>query len=240
MVDHRHGVATEIARFHAAVRDLDLPVPSCPQWQVRHVVQHLGTVHRTFRRVAVEGWMRRPPDPDPDDRPAAEDDAVVAWAREQADKLLDAIDQLDPNAPRWNFSPGPQIGAFIPRRMHLETAIHRWDLELADGTPGTIAADIAADGVEEYLEVYLPRSGPWSGEQATVLVRPDGARSIAVTLQPGDLARVTIGRVRTADLLLQGPADQLLLALWGRQALDPLVAHDAGGLADALLAFGYR
>jgi hypothetical protein len=80
----------------------------------------------------------------------------VAWAEKQAELLFGALARLDHEAPRWNFSPGPQLGAFIPRRMHHETAIHRWDLAGAQGSPEPFADEVAADGVIEYLEVFLP------------------------------------------------------------------------------------
>jgi hypothetical protein len=121
LIDHLQGLRVEVERVRAAVGDLDAAVPACPDWRVLDLVLHLGTVHRRFRRVADEGWMQRPPEPDVDDRPAADDDRVVAWADQQADLLLDALERLDPEAPRWNFSLGPQLGAFIPRRMHHET-----------------------------------------------------------------------------------------------------------------------
>jgi hypothetical protein len=46
--------------------------------------------------------------------------------------------------------------------MAHETAVHRFDAELAAGTPTPIEADLAADGVDEILGVML--EGDWSDE----------------------------------------------------------------------------
>ncbi len=186
---HREQVVrlhAEVARFHAAVVDLDAPVPACPGWRVRDLVHHVGSVHRMFRRVAAEGWTTRPAPPDPDDRPTVEDDRVAEWAREQAAGLLQALEALDPAAPRWNFTTGPQVGAFIPRRMLHETTIHRWDAEGAQGSDARIEVEVARDGVREYLEVLRLRWGPWGGRPATVRIEVAGGPTIELVLRPDE------------------------------------------------------
>lgn len=222
MIDHLQGLRDEVERVRAAVGDLDAPVPACPDWRVRDLVHHLGSVHRRFRRVADEGWMQRPPEPDVDDRPDADDDRVVAWAERQADLLLDALERLDPEAPRWNFSHGPQLGAFIPRRMHHETAIHRWDLQDAQGTLGTFDGEAASDGVLEYLEVYLPGSGLWTGAPAVVHTVVVDGPTIELELSPDASPVVRDDPHREPDAVVAGPPDRLLLAWWDREPLSAL------------------
>jgi uncharacterized protein (TIGR03083 family) len=227
VIDHLQGLREEIDRVRAAVDDLDAPVPSCPDWRVRDLLYHLGSVYRMFRRVADEGWMERPPRPAIDDRPEALDDRIVAWTEEQAELLLRALGRLDPAAPRWNFSPGPQVGAFIPRRMHHETVMHRWDLEAAAGRPGTIDEPVAVDGVREYLEVFLPRSGRWEGEAGVVhTVVTDGPTfELGLALDQLPTVRETPGRA--PDAVVAGNAESLLLAWWDRTPLtDVLQAGD--------------
>lgn len=231
---------SEIAAFRAATVDLDAAVPSCPGWLVRDVVHHLGSVHRTFARVADEGWLRRPPPPLDDDRPAPTDDGVRRWAEDQADLLVEALDRLDPAAARWNPTPGPQVGSFIPRRMHLETAVHRWDVELAAGAPSGFDDAVAHDGLLEYLEVYVPRSGPWGGAPGTLRFTTVEGEAVDLVLAPGRLGAVRAPSAQAAQAVVTGRAEELMLLVWGR--LPPETAHIAGdrALLEDLLARSYR
>src|SRR5690625_5299130 len=178
MLDHLAHLREEVERFYGAVDDLDALVPSCPGWRVRDLVRHVGSAHRMFRRVADEAWMQRPPPLEPDDRPHAEDARDVDWARRETTKLVTALEQLDPAAPRWNFTTGPQVGAFIPRRMLHETTIHRWDLQGAYGQSGHFDTEVARDGVREVLEALRLRWGPWEGPPAIVRTQIEGGPTI--------------------------------------------------------------
>lgn len=224
MIDHVQGLRAELHRIRAATDDLDARVPSCPGWRVRDLLHHLGSVYRLFRRVVDEGWVERPPSaPAVDDRPEADDDRVVAWTREQADLLLRAVAELDPQAPRWNFSAGPQVGAFIPRRMHHETVVHRWDLERAYGVPGGIDHEAAVDGVREYLEVFLPLSGRWEGPPCVLHTAVAGGPTLEIDLAPDTVPGVCEPPRQPPDAVVSGPADRLLLAWWDRTSLASLL-----------------
>lgn len=245
-MDHTTLLRTEVERFQAALDDLDLSVPACPGWRVRDVLHHVSAVHRRFRRVADEGWMTRPPDPDPDDQPSADDDRLVAWAAAEAGRLIDALERLDPGAPRWNFTASPQVGAFIPRRMLHETAVHRWDLDDARGEADGLEVEVARDGVSEYLEVLLSRPGAWTGDRLAIrvdLVDPGhDDRSFHVQLEPGALptAGPPNGESTSADVLVRGDATSMLLAWWGRRSLAPLVTEGEADALDAVLAYAPR
>lgn len=223
MIDHVQGLQDEFDRVRAAIDDLDVHVPSCPDWRVRDLVHHLGGVYRLFRRVAVDGWMERPPAPENDDCPAADDDAIVAWTGRQADELLRALEVLDPHAPRWNFSPGPQVGAFIPRRVHLETVVHRWDLEDAYGRPGPIGDEVAVDGIREYLEVHVARHGRWQGPPFRLHTAVANGPTLELDLVPDTLPAVHEPPRSRPDAVMAGTAEPVFLAWWGRAPLADLL-----------------
>ncbi len=239
MLDHVQLLRAEVQRFQGAIVDLDAPVPSCPDWRCRDLVHHLGSVHRTFRRVADEGWMQRPPRPEVDDRPAADDDAIVAWAALQADLLLTALNRLDPEAPRWNFSPGPQIGAFIPRRMLHETTMHRWDLEGASGPHSPVADDVALDGIAEYLDVFLARSGTWTGDAMVLHTSIDGGPDHESVLTPGERSTFHAVPRFDPDVVVGGGPEPLLLAWWGRRRLLDHLRRGEAALIDEVRRFAY-
>lgn len=222
------ALRTEAAAFHDSVHDLDLLVPACGPWRVRDLVRHLGSVHRMFRRVADEGLMTRPPVLVDDDRPEAGDAAVADWAGRETGALLVALERLDPASPRWNFTDGPQLGSFIFRRMLHETAVHRHDVQDAHGHAESIDAEIAADGVREFLDVQVPRSGEWAGRHAVVRVVVEKQTIAELELTPG--ARVAVRPPRPtdtpADVVLGSTAPSLMLALWGRTPLQDVADGD--------------
>jgi uncharacterized protein (TIGR03083 family) len=222
MVNHCDVLRAEIDSFYGAVGDLGAPVLSCPGWRVGDLVHHLGTVHRRFRRVAEEGWLTRPPDTDPDERPNPGDSRVVGWAAAESRRLAAALAVLEPTAPRWNFSSGPQTGAFIPRRMLHETAIHRWDAQDAAGKPGSFGTDAAVDGALEYLEVFVPRAGAWHGRTATVRITVPNVVAVDLHLPSHGTASVCAATTNPAQATLTGAAEPLFLALWGRVPIDSL------------------
>jgi uncharacterized protein (TIGR03083 family) len=188
--------------------------------------------------------MQRPPPVGDDDRPSPDDDGVVPWARSQGQRLLESLAGLDPAESRWNFTTGPQVAAFIPRRMLHETAVHRWDLQQAHGVPGPIGTAVAHDGVEEYLEVQVGRSGPWPAAAATLRVAPAGADPIEVVLRPGEAAVLRRLRGRGVgqppqgpEATVAGPAESLLLGLWGRQPLAAMTTEGDRSLVSAFRSF---
>jgi uncharacterized protein (TIGR03083 family) len=208
------------AAFRTAAGELDLtrPVPSCPEWTVRDLVGHLGVIY-AFVRSIIEAGGVRPPRPDP----PGEGSDVLAWFDGQFAAVLAVLAAADPGAPAYNWSNHPQVAGFWPRRMAQETAVHRWDAQMAGGVPDPIPAELAADGVSEVLDTFLPTGRGPTGNGAEGLVR------LAAT----DLDRTWLVRLRPTGVTLLdesgllddpahgqtgvgGTASDLLLALWGR------------------------
>lgn len=144
-------LAADQARLRqAASTDLTAPVPTCPDWRVEDLVRHVAVVYlhkvecmRSGR--APEKW---PPDVSGDEPLALLDHAYRALRAE--------FDQRDPAAaaPTW-YDPDQTVGFWI-RRMAQETVMHRVDAELATGEPvADIPADLATDGVDEVLQIFL-------------------------------------------------------------------------------------
>lgn len=239
--DYLRHIRDEADAFLAAAAvDLSRDVPTCPGWTVAELVWHLGRVHHRWGRIAAEGvtdaeGARALEEPD---RPA--DDELVRWARAQADRLLEVLTDLDPTAPRWNWTSAPQTAAFIPRRMAHETAVHRVDAERAAGEAAPIDARLAADGIDEVLAVLLPARGDYRGPEGWLGVgERDTGRAWAVRLEPPRAELVSPARVpKRAQPIEQlvGGASEVLLVLWGRDArgrdhplTTALAGHIAGG-----------
>jgi uncharacterized protein (TIGR03083 family) len=201
----------------AAVGPLEAPVPGCPGWTVADLVGHLGTLHRGVATVIREGMVEPPPrelwrgEPPPPERRAG-------WLAEGHRALVAALEAADPEAPVWTFW-GPRTMAFWARRMALETAIHRWDLEsAATGEPAPIDAGLAVEGIDELFEVYLPaRRERWSfgGDGERLHLHATDAPGEWVLRFAGGGVSVTREHAK-GEAALRGPASELLLVLYGR------------------------
>jgi MDMPI C-terminal domain len=103
--------------------------------------------------------------------------------------------------------------------MAHETAVHRFDAELAAGTPTLIKADLAADGVDEILNVML--EGDWSDEPdetatgARVAVSTAG-RTWTVALERESVSVTEGDEAGSANPRLGGDPSDIDLWLWGR------------------------
>ncbi|MFC3501569.1 maleylpyruvate isomerase family mycothiol-dependent enzyme [Micromonospora krabiensis] len=230
------ALRTEGPAFASAVAEAppETPVLSCPGWTVADMTLHLGSIYHWVCGFAGSGLTTAPPA-----RPqAVETPPGVApldyWQRGY-DQLMTLFDGLDPEAPAWNWAPQPKRAGFWPRRMAHETAVHRWDAQLAIAAGEPIEAKLAADGVSEVLDTWLPAGrrrspGQWHG--VVQLSAVDAAQSWYLRLRGEGVALLDTDTILDHDdhharVHVSGTASDLLLALWGRVSFDTLdVAGD--------------
>lgn len=205
--------------------DLAAPVRSCPGWDLRALVEHLGGVHRWVREAVMTGAPpARARATDPLDEPAPEaPDALARWFGDGAIALANALDSVDRDAPTWTPFPieDPTVAVWIRRQTH-ETSLHRWDAELAVAVPRELDPDLASDGIDEYLTLILPRLVQRDGREL-----PPGSVHLHCTDVPGEWTvevldgRFVVDRAhRKGDAAVRGTAGDLLLTLWGRPVPD--------------------
>jgi uncharacterized protein (TIGR03083 family) len=194
----------------AADLGLDADVPSCPGWRVERLVGHVGRVYRT-----MTGWVLSGSAPADVPRPPAGPE-VRDWTASALDALVSAMsaDTRTGLVPTWA---GDQPALFWPRRMAIETAIHRWDAEAAHGVAQPIDAQLAVDAIDELFDVIMPirAADALTGEGETLhLHATDVDGEWLVTLTSG---RPTVERMHAkGDVAVRGPASDLLLLLWNR------------------------
>lgn len=199
------------------------PVAACPGWDVARLISHVGRVHRW-----AAGFLRGDDTPVP--RPGGAD--LSQWYRESRDLLLGQLDGMDLDAEVDTFI-GRRTVRFWLRRQAHETAMHRWDAQDA-ARPGAAGfdADLAGDGVDEWLQVFVPRrlaGVDVPGELAGAAVQ---LRCTDLDLPPWTLRLtrpepvIEYGAV-AADTVLSGSAADLLLTVWHREPATPPEATDA-------------
>lgn len=224
---------------------LDIRVPSCPEWTMTDLVHHLGAVYRRASGIVSRGNTERPgPLTVPAGLPTGP--AVVEWWRQEFDQLMTVLDQVDPEAPAWNFAPQPKRAGFWHRRTAHETVVHRWDAQMAVAAAEPIEAKLAADGVSEVLDTILPAGRraseqPWHG--VVQLVATDAGQEWYLRLRGVGVALLDTDTILDSDdhharAHISGTASDLLLALWGRLDFDALDVAGEAGLLEGLRVGG--
>jgi len=130
--------------------DLALRVPTCPEWTLHELAQHVGRAHRGVGAIVAQRITTRPDftalsATAPDDA-----DELCAWLREGAGELVEAIRSTGPQTPVWSWTDDQSAG-FWARRMAHETAVHRADAELALHREFALEPELAADAISEWL-----------------------------------------------------------------------------------------
>lgn len=208
----------------AGRRGVTLEVPSCPGWSVADLLRHTGRVHRwaagMVRDLAAERQSTR-------GMPMPADDDAVAWFEESAAMIRDVLEAADPQASVWTFGTDQTVFFWL-RRMAHETAVHRWDGQNTVRDPDPIAPALAVDGISEFLDLlaYRDRDGALVGAGETLVLAPVGASrawSVELTAEGARTTEAPPDTDRSETTLAGGDPSALLLALWGRSDLGPML-----------------
>lgn len=230
---HIERLKRDGARLSAiSSNNLDAPVPSCPDWTVEDLVRHTGAVYMHKIGVMRAGGTERPAvdfDDGPEDRAG-----LLSWFEGKLDELVTLLEARSPEEPCWNFY-GTNTTRFWARRMALETAVHRWDAEAAAGSLTPIEPDLAADGVDEMLNVMIPADEiDYEGPEGTVhLHATDTEGEWTIELKRGSLPLVRSGHEK-GDAAVRAGAGDLLLLVWRRTTPDTVETFGDREVLDGL------
>jgi uncharacterized protein (TIGR03083 family) len=228
-VDYAAALFEQNRAFGEVIRsgDPSTPVPTCPDWTLHQLFRHVGRGDRWAAQIitdrvdhfldprAVEGG--RPP-PDPDD--------AILWLHAGARRLIDAVEQAGLETPVWTFL-GPRPAYWWVRRRLHEATVHRADAALALGVEYTLATELAADAISEWLE----RVAAEAGRDGAPLPLDEGNTVHLHATDPGlgvagewtiraDAGRITWSHDHgKGTVALRGAATDLLLAVVRRVAV---------------------
>lgn len=204
----------------AADSDLALPIPTCPGWTLRDLIEHVAGANRWVSTCVSSGLTAQ-------ERllpsgPSGRDD-LLTWTRESFDELLAVLSATAPDEQVWTPIRGALGSVWWRRKQALEVAIHLVDAETALGVrPNTIDAPLALDGIDEFAEEFLPLMLLGVAQQPPVT---------AVLLSPTDveesrtLSLIAAGEDRdrgASRVELEATASELLLWLWNRAPVGSL------------------
>jgi uncharacterized protein (TIGR03083 family) len=199
---------------------LDARVPSCPDWSLTELIWHLGRVQR-FWATTVRAGELDPEFPAEESGPSGARE-LETWFRASTRELLDALRDVPWDTPAWTWWKEDRTVGAIARHQVQEAAVHRWDAQLAAGSPDPLPTKLAEDGVEEFLWIARQMRGP----------EP-------IAFNPTDTGTTFSAGAEPPVVTVSAPASDLVLLLYGRvSADDVLIDGDATALAPFLVAIG--
>lgn len=211
---HLRHARSESDALLAAYREApDAPVATCPGWDRTALLRHVGEMHAWVRAQLAAGPSERV-------RFSAGERApdgmgLADWYDGNATALLTELASMDLDG-TWSTWTGPQPGTFFPRRVAQELTIHRRDAD-----PAPVDPAVAVDGVDELLDLFLPRlpRDGLDGVRGSIhLHATDADGEWLVHLDPEGVV-VERGHAK-GDAALRGGAGDLLLWAWNRLPLD--------------------
>ena len=200
--------------------DPTAPVPGL-EWDVRTVFTHTGAVHRWAADIVARRLVSNetggsiafwPPD--------LNDQQLAVWFEEGAAALVATLREAPADLTCYAFIAGVASRTFWIRRQAHETAIHRADVQAADGGAVTaVDASFAQDGLGEIVGAFATEPGNTSGHAGRLLLQASDGPAWQVTFSStgnrvvsGDLAGTA------ADAVVRGTSDQLYRWAWNRPA----------------------
>ena len=257
--DYLRHLRSDSDRLRAVLADCDpaARVPGCPDWTAADLLGHHGGVLEFWATIVEQ----RPAGPDESrDEPAPPTSYAdrLAHHEAQTERLVAALGAADPAEAAWTWSAEQTVGFTFRRQAH-EALIHRLDAEQTAGAVTPLDAELAADGVDEALDIMFggtPGWGSFAGGGRHVRVDiTDRDESIWVetgrftgtdpengtTYDEDDIAKVE-PRDGEPDAVVAGPAAALDAWLWRRGSADEItvtgdeavVAHFRGCVDQAI------
>ncbi|MEU4559907.1 maleylpyruvate isomerase family mycothiol-dependent enzyme [Actinoplanes sp. NPDC023936] len=204
---------------------------------------HLTGLLSWVRATVARGSTDRPSPDSPAPAPVSTEwPEALDVLRRELTGTIETLEALDPDFPAWNWAPQPKRASFWHRRIAHEISLRRWDAEQAAGRATPIETKLAADGVSEVLDTWLPagrRQGSDDLRGVVHLVATDAAHEWFVRLRGPGIALLDTMTILDSDdhharAKATGTASDLQLALTGRKRVDQLAVAGDPRLVQAL------
>jgi uncharacterized protein (TIGR03083 family) len=197
----------------AAGLGIDVPVPTCGDWILEDLVRHVWQVYANVTLYVSTRATSRP-----EKLPEMPEGDPVELLRDQLNQLVTALRECEWDTPIWTWVfDQPEGAIFWARRMAHESAVHRFDAQNAHGIRQPIDAELAADGIDELLNIIVPRvygRDHVTGPVGTVALRSLDGNQWLLELEPTGVRRVEL--IESPQVTVAGTDSALLLAAVGR------------------------
>ncbi|MDO0913196.1 maleylpyruvate isomerase N-terminal domain-containing protein [Streptomyces sp. DT2A-34] len=250
-----HKVSLWLASAHDnRARCLDVRVPTCPEWTLFDLAQHLGDGRRSWAATIAAGPAAAAKSASEGPAAPREREALPAWFAASTQQLPDALREAGPDRGCWTWwgtSQSPQTCGAVARHQLQEIALHTYDAQVTVGAPQPpqVPDEVALDGVDEFLSTCCATTSAWPHKPAAVdfhateghswrlSLSADGARATRLPTS-GTMPATAAGEdPDTAAASARGAASDLVLALYGRIPVDSLKLDGDRHLFDLLQAW---
>lgn len=162
-LDH---IRSESARFRAVLADTNptAPVPTAPEWTAADLLWHVAAEVQHFWTYVLES---RPAAPTEETYTELERPEGVSYQDLLAHfddlnaRFIKTLEETGPEEPAWSWSQD-QTAGFTYRRQAHEILIHRLDAELTADAVTPLDPALAADGIDELLDVFYGGKPEWA------------------------------------------------------------------------------
>ncbi|MFF3695041.1 maleylpyruvate isomerase family mycothiol-dependent enzyme [Streptomyces sp. NPDC002221] len=219
--------ATEL-RSHLSGADLSATVPTCPDWTLRELAVHVGGAHRWVEHIVRTRAtnMVKPGEVPDAGGPESDDPAALdAWLAESAERCAAALREAGPDLKVWSWM-GDTTTSFWSRRMTHETAVHRADAAGTVGAPYALPADVAADGIDEWLDIitfvqaFKKDEAPLGEPGQSLHLHATDAPEAEWFIEIGDEGFTWRRAHAKATVVLRGPLADVLRVFYRRLPVD--------------------
>ncbi|MEV6548144.1 maleylpyruvate isomerase family mycothiol-dependent enzyme [Streptomyces sp. NPDC051597] len=221
---------TDALRSHLDGADLRTPVPTCPDWTLGQLAVHVGGAHRWIAEIvrtkstAAVPQERVPAFEGPE---KDEPEALDAWLGEGAALCADVLRTAGADQAAWSWT-GDATAGFWARRMTHETVVHRADAALTVGAEYVLAPEVAADTIDEWLEIVTYVQAARLAPAAAELRGPGRSIHLHATDTPGAEWLIELGEDgvswrrahEKATVALRGPLTDVLSVFYRRLPAD--------------------
>ena len=216
--------------FRAAVRSapsLEAQVPTCPEWTLFDLVQHLGNVHRFWAAAVHAGPAATAPAGKGSEAAPRELEALLAWSAESTEQLLSALRETGPDRECWTWwdtSQSPQTSGAVARHQVQEATVHTYDAQITAGAAQPLPDEAVLDGVDEFLSTCVATTSPWPHEAVVLDLHVTEGRSwrLWLSAEGARAARLPAPAQDAPDASAQSTAAELVLVFYDRLPVDTL------------------
>jgi uncharacterized protein (TIGR03083 family) len=161
-------VQAGLLREDVAGTDLSVTVPTTPDWTLAQLLRHVGGNLRSVEQAVRTGGAVTEPErqvPDHGGPPGDDPAALDAWLAEAAARFAETLGKAGPDAEAQVWQVRWPAAAWA-RRAANDLVVHRADAAGAVGAGYRVAPDLAADAVDEFLDLLGGGLGAAEGSEA--------------------------------------------------------------------------
>jgi uncharacterized protein (TIGR03083 family) len=222
--------------------DRTLQVPSCPEWKLTDLVEHVGTTQQWVATL-VENRISDPASAFAVawDQAPGQPSEWTAWLQSSAERAATALTGATSGRDVFDPSGGHDGISYWKRRLFGEISVHRIDAALTLGQAYELAAPLAGTAIDDWLDTIS--SAPWAANvpgfadamrgdgQTIAWVADDIDRAWVLRRSeaPLTLTHTGAGDVRDVDVAVQGNAVDLLHVVSRRRPLEQAQACQVSG-----------